>query len=232
MEFPCPSCGTTIKLGGATGKGRCRKCGEWATRPEGDPAPPAPQATRPSRRARAGGDDQPRAHHYQFVHGLLPSLAFSDMPTFLGVGSTDEGVRKLWGLVASQLPVAQRLEPSGLSTWEEVYGEKHVLWGVVLPTPQRITEAWYAAWMIWPMGTTSGWLKKKENVGFRYFTLERTIDLGAPDRPATVLGEWAPHEGGMRHLNYGPGPASSAAGVSPDRAAFVAAVREKCERGA
>lgn len=82
---------------------------------------------------------------------------------------------------------------------------------VQLPPPERITEAYFVALVVWHEGNQSK--SPEAKVTHRFITLERGEN--ASGAPTTILGEW--DEG--CHLNYGEG-------LTLDKDAFLKAVLE------
>ncbi|WP_342800872.1 hypothetical protein [Nocardia sp. No.11] len=150
---------------------------------------------------------EPRTHHYQFAHRVLPDLAqrlgarmVTDEPPF---GYTEQ-LKYLWDSVGERLAPADRL-PCDDITGRRLDGDGFRLLLVQLPTPAAPVEAHFVAVVL-----------PDDSDDIRIFTLERAA-FQPPDRSdATTLGSWADHS----HLNLGPGP-------HPDPTAFVAAIHAK-----
>lgn len=148
-----------------------------------------------------------RAHHYLFAHRFVPQTSFSGgagAGLLMAMAADPQGglLRKGWDAVGAQLPRAQRLAPDGLSGSVVEAREGLNLAVVQLPPARRQPEALFVAgaYALDPAG---------EGMSFRLLTLELGLDMGT-GQPQTVLGEWAPtREGGLRHLNWGPGPPDS-----------------------
>jgi hypothetical protein len=145
-------------------------------------------------------DDDPRPHHYEYAHRVLPSIVRRIGPGFVA----DEPGRDLtaalvglWSDVGQRLPEEQRLDPAGLAA-QHVQGTPPML-AITMPAAVHMVEAHYI-------------VIAADGDATRYFVLEESW---APDRPrATVIGEWTADG----HYNLGPGP-------DPDRDTFVHVVR-------
>lgn len=156
-----------------------------------------------------------RPHPYNFVHVLLPQLAWR-RPNAVRRELSDPALARdllqyVWEKAGEDLAPADRVPPRGLRlSWHEVAGRVTAL--VHLPSPQSTTEAHFAA------------LVYDEELGEepdeadddlpetrpRYFTLEATLGLSTDHGSPTVVGEWQ----GDYHHHLGRGPA----GGRPDTA--------------
>jgi hypothetical protein len=147
-------------------------------------------------------DDQPRTHHYQFAHRILPTLMLRptiDLVALAGAGRLDVALAGTWRDFGAGLPEADRLPPDGLSGRLARAGDTDVLL-ITLPPTLYITEAHFVA--VAPAAPASA---------RRFLTLERSWSLTG--EPVTVLGEWTDRA----HVNHGSGP-------QPSAGAFLAAV--------
>ncbi|MEU4323367.1 hypothetical protein AB0F85_30105 [Nocardia fluminea] len=149
----------------------------------------------------------PRTHHYQFAHRVLPGLArrvgrqiVTDEPQ---LGFTEQ-LTGLWNFVGETLDDADRLPSDGLSASRIDTAGLQVLL-VVLPPPLAPAEAYFVGLALYNDADT-----------VRIFTLERASTQVRGHGVGTMLGSWS--ERG--HINLGPGPA-------PDQEAFVAAIRSR-----
>jgi hypothetical protein len=127
------------------------------------------------------------------------------------------------------------MEPDGLSVTVTGTGPVYIAL-FTLPAPEHPIEAYFAAAMVVVpeqllddaeaeapdlpakdrleralkvvVGGTTPETRQGWNVPVRYFTLERGLTADGGDR--TVLCEWAMHDTGPRHLNFGDGPDAGA----------------------
>lgn len=146
---------------------------------------------------------EPRNHHYQFAHRVLPELAQRIGPQMVTeeppAGYTDV-LKFLWDNVGENLALEDRL-PSDSVTGRRIEADGFRLLLVQLPEPAAPTEAHFVAVVL-----------PEDADQVRYFTLERA----ALQPDATMLGSWSDHS----HFNLGPGP-------HPDPTAFVAAIQAR-----
>jgi CheY-like chemotaxis protein len=93
----------------------------------------------------------PRLHHYQFAYRALPGLAFADPYVPLGFGhDTPKGsLVKFWKQVGTHFPENERFGNSGLIASDSPFGPDYVIVLVTMPTPLRVSEAYYVA-IIYP----------------------------------------------------------------------------------
>ena len=162
-----------------------------------------------------------RPHPYNFVHVLLPHLAWRRPASVRRELSDPFLARELllyaWDKAAENLPARQRVAPQGLRlAWHEVAGRATAL--VHLPAPQGTTEAHFAALVYEEDDDPAA--TEEEETRPRYFTLEATLGLSGPAGTPTVVGEWA----GDTHRHLGRGPAAGQPGTAHDFLAALAAV--------
>ena len=145
-----------------------------------------------------------RLHPYNFVHVLLPQLAWR-RPVSVRQELSDpylasELLRYVWDKAAEALPASQKVAPQGLRlSWHEVAGRAIAL--VHLPAPQATTEAHFAA-LVYEEDDEPAETEAEETRP-RYFTLEATLGVSGPAGTPTVVGERA----GDVHRHLGRGPA-------------------------
>lgn len=146
---------------------------------------------------------EPRPHHYQFAHRLLPALAGRQPRLLFGrLGSpeTQSFLTDLWQSVSETLPEEDRLAPDGLACLSRRHGN-YAIDVIVMPPPVGITEAYFTALVFGPiteMGT--------ENLPVHYYTLEYGLSFD-PGEKQTVLCQWEINsEGAGSHYNMGAGP--------------------------
>jgi hypothetical protein len=164
-----------------------------------------------------------RPHPYNFVHVLLPQLAWR-RPDAVRRELSDPNLARdllhyVWDKAGEDLPPADKVPPRGLRlTWHEVAGRVTAL--VHLPAPQGTTEAYFSA-LVYEEDD----FDEEEHpddmpeIRPRYFTLEATLGLSTNDGSPTVVGEW----NGDQHRHLGRGPA----GGRPDTAtAFLQVLAE------
>ncbi|UGT54377.1 hypothetical protein [Nocardia asteroides] len=150
---------------------------------------------------------EPRTHHYQFAHQVLPTLAqrlgarmVTDEPP---LGYTEQ-LKGLWDSIGERLPAEDRLPSAGI-TGHRVDAEGLRLLLVELPTPAAPAEAHFVAVVL-----------PENSDDVRVFTLERATFQPADREDATMLGSWSDRS----HFNLGPGP-------HPEPTAFIAAIHAK-----
>lgn len=164
---------------------------------------------------------RPRGVHYHFAHVALPEAARSDPAGFFsaleGAGA-GEYLLDLWRNCRAQFPSSEdRAESGGLagSVRELACGLRCAL--VVMPPPERMTEAHLAAAVLVPGRRRLGLFKAPD--GVRYFTLEITYD--DERRELSNLCEWQfGPEGERSRLGLG-------TGCPVEAEAFLAAVSER-----
>jgi hypothetical protein len=149
--------------------------------------------------------DQPRCHHYTLTHYALRGVAFEQPLTFLGVLASPDASRFLADLMQSVSDHCRAREPSpdfaaGDLTVHKVRVGRYPCAVVEMPRPRATTEAFFVAAVL--LVDPGQGVPAPNEVGLRYFTLEKGLVLGGP--PRTVLCEWTA-EGS--HVNYGDGPA-------------------------
>lgn len=150
---------------------------------------------------------EPRTHHYQFAHQVLPNLAqrlgarmVTDEPPH---GYTEQ-LKYLWDSIGERLAAEDRL-PSDDITGRRIDADGFQLLLVELPAPAAAAEAHFVAVVL-----------PENSDDVRVFTLERATFQPADRNDATMLGSWA----NRSHFNLGPGP-------HPDPTAFIAAIHSK-----
>lgn len=96
-------------------------------------------------------EEKPRMHHYNFAYKALPGLAFADPHVPLGFGddTPKESLAKFWNYVGSKLPENERVSDAGLFAHDTPFGPDYVIVLVTMPTPLRVSEAYYIA-IIYP----------------------------------------------------------------------------------
>ena len=136
-------------------------------------------------------------------------MLFHDVEPFRGAalaGRAEVGLKKLWANVARDSGAGADAELPVTSTLHDCGGRTVVL--VTPPMAEHPTEAHFIAVVV----------DSKDPSYVRYVVREFGRDVGGG--PRMVLGEWARHEAGTSHVNYGDGP-------QPDANAFLEIV---CER--
>jgi hypothetical protein len=152
-----------------------------------------------------------RLHPYNFVHVLLPQLAWR-RPASVRRELSDpylarELLQYVWDKAAEGLHPADKIVSKGLRlTWHEVAGRVTALFH--LPPPQATMEAYFSALIYEEVDEPAA--TEAEELRPRYFTLEAALGLSGPTGMPTVVGEWA----GEMHRHLGRGPA----GGCPDTA--------------
>ena len=145
-----------------------------------------------------------RLHPYNFVHVLLPQLAWR-RPSSVRRELSDPYLAKellhyVWDKAAEHVAPADRVPPKGLRlSWHEVAGRVTALFH--LPAPQATMEAHFSA-LVYEEDDEPAETEAEETRP-RYFTLEATLGLSGPAGTPTVVGEWA----GDVHRHLGRGPA-------------------------
>lgn len=146
----------------------------------------------------AGAESSSR-HHYLFGHVALRGIFFENPRMFLQTLEMfgEKLLVRLWHETGRHLHDGQASAPPALATGlaysiRELRPKLNAVI-VVLPPPQRPTEAYFVA-MLMPLA--------KADLKPRYLTLERSVH---DDEPGTMLGEWI----GDRHYQLGPGPVSN-----------------------
>ncbi|WP_189033245.1 hypothetical protein [Nocardia rhizosphaerihabitans] len=150
---------------------------------------------------------EPRTHHYQFAHQVLPNLAqrlgarmVTDEPPH---GYTEQ-LKYLWDSIGERLAAEDRLPSDGIAG-RRIDADGFQLLLVELPAPAAAAEAHFVAVVL-----------PENSDDVRVFTLERATFQSADRNDATMLGSWA----NRSHFNLGPGP-------HPDPAAFITAIHSK-----
>jgi hypothetical protein len=156
-----------------------------------------------------------RPHPYNFVHVLLPQLAWR-RPDAVRRELSDPALARdllhyVWDKAAEDLPATDKVAPRGLRlSWHEVAGRVTAL--IQMPPPQATSEAHFAALVYEDEEVDEGTEARP-----RYFILEATLGLTTEDGTPTMVGEW----NGEVHRHLGRGPA----GGRPDTAsAFLLAL--------
>ena len=153
-----------------------------------------------------------RPHPHQFVHVLLPQLAWR-RPLSVRRELADPYLARelllyVWDKAADTLPASQKVQSQGLRlSWHEVASRAVAL--VQLPAPQATGEAYFAA-LVYEEEEEAA--SEEEEARPRFFTLEATLGLSGPAGAPTVVGEIAGEV--HRHLGRGPAggrPSSAAA---------------------
>ncbi|GAA4354636.1 hypothetical protein GCM10023185_16640 [Hymenobacter saemangeumensis] len=161
-----------------------------------------------------------RTHPYNFVHVLLPQLAWR-RPEAVRRELSDPGLARdllhyVWDKAGEGLPVSEKVPPRGLRlSWHEVAGRVTAL--VQLPPPQATSEAHFAA-LVYEQNEAPDDDDVPE-LRPRYFTLEATLGLSTGEGTPTVIGER--NAEAHRHLGRGP-----AGGRSDTASAFLHALAE------
>ena len=159
-----------------------------------------------------------RSHPYQFVHVLLPQLAWRRPASVRSELSDPYLARELlhyvWEKAAENLPARDKVAPRGLRvSWHEVAGRATALFH--LPPPQATMEAYFTALVYEEDDEPAA--TEAEETRPRYFTLEAALGLSGPAGASTVVGEWM----GDVHRHLGRGPAG---GQPETSAGFLAAL--------
>lgn len=153
-----------------------------------------------------------RPHPYNFVHVLVPQLAWR-RPVAVRHELTDpflarELLHYLWEKAADGLPNADQLPARGLRlTWHKVAGRATALFH--LPAPQATAEAYFAA-LVYEEEAEDEPVEGIEEARPRYFTLEATLGLAGPTGLPTMLSELV----GEQYRQYGRGPAGGLPGTA------------------
>ena len=152
-----------------------------------------------------------RSHPYNFVHLLLPQLAWRRPLSVRRELSDPHLARELlhyvWDKAAKNLPNVEKVAPKGLRlSWHEVAGRVTALFH--LPSPQSTMEAHFSA-LVYEEDDEPAETEAEETRP-RYFTLEATLGLSSPVGTPTVVGEWV----GEMHRHLGRGPVGGQPGTS------------------
>ncbi|MFC6224776.1 hypothetical protein ACFP2F_16120 [Hymenobacter artigasi] len=145
-----------------------------------------------------------RLHPYNFVHVLLPQLAWR-RPLSVRRELSDPYLAKellhyVWDKAAENVAPVDRVPPKGLRlSWHEVAGRVTALFH--LPAPQATMEAHFSA-LVYEEDDEPAETEAEETRP-RYFTLEATLGLSGPAGTPTTVSEWA----GDVHRQLGRGPA-------------------------
>ena len=152
--------------------------------------------------------DEPRAHHYEFAHRLLPRLTLRPDVELHWLATQDRLVPALlssWAGIAQRLPAPEQLAADGLDAeLVDVEGTQVLL--ITMPPAEHSVEAHFVA--VAPCEPAAA---------RRYLALAHSWTTDG--EPATVIGEWTP----AGHGNLGPGPA-------PTREAFLDTVQMLLDR--
>ena len=176
-----------------------------------------------------------RGQHAFFVHECLRDSALADPLFFLWAAHHDDAANRFTNIWRRCAEAGEPTEPDGLSVTVTGTGPVYVA-VFTLPVPEHVIEAHFAAAMVvvpaqllddaeqqapeMPakdrlekalkvvVGGTTPETRQGWNVPVRYFTLEKGQTIDGGDR--TVLCEWAMHDTGPRHVNFGDGPDATA----------------------
>jgi hypothetical protein len=150
-----------------------------------------------------------RRHHYIFAYKALCDLGLRDPQKFYGLVSSAglHFLQALWARVGQDVSPDERLSGTTLGCSKHALRSGAEAIVVAMPPPERITEAWFVAFVRAPSAAR-----------LRCMTLEKSIDFASNDMNATTLGEWIGHPD-TQHLNHGLGPA-------PTLADFVARLEQ------
>jgi hypothetical protein len=155
-------------------------------------------------------EDQPRRHHYEFAHRVLPSILLNpnvDLEHLAGdLEHLHGALRATWERLGSKHDESDRLPPDGLVVERRDVGDAEGIL-VTLPPALHVAEAIFI--LVAPLDAGSA---------RRFFTLESGWDVVHRQR-YTVLGEWSD----TGHSNLGEGP-------PVDGGAFIAAVASMLSR--
>ena len=91
-------------------------------------------------------DSMPRQHHYMFAYAVIPSFAFGDPRTAVGLGIKNAKLDVLGDVWRNTLKVCSakdREEPKG----DIVRLTNHVLLLITMPRPIKVTEAYFVGIM-------------------------------------------------------------------------------------
>lgn len=172
-------------------------------------------------RTPSGSSKGPRPFYYVLAHVALRELAMSDPGRFLEAVSGDGAslfLQQIWDRVRADVAPDKEI-PTELirCNVDNLAGGRHLA-VINMPTPGRITEAFFVAALVDQPAKHLGFLTRRPTC--RYFTLE----LGESDEgePETIFCEWLRDKGGVSHHNYGPIQ-------SGGRDGFVYAIRSMIE---
>jgi hypothetical protein len=155
----------------------------------------------------------PRRQHYVFAHQYLREKA-ERMPVetveMLSNPTATNYLSTLWVTLAfsSQAEEDEFIPADGIECFPIQISDTCSAVIVQLPPPERITEAYFVAIVVWHDGSHS---QSEAKVRHRYITLELSENLSGIRH--TILGEWKDGN----HQNHGEGP-------DPNKDAFIKAV--------
>ena len=166
----------------------------------------------------AVSSEQPRPHHYLFANGLLRRMAHRD-PAGLMRALAAPGSRiflsTLWNDLGAELAMEQRLVPVGLRGALQDLAPGRRLAVIVLPLPQRPTEAYFVGIVVEPLPRRLGLFGPRARV--EYFLLNLHRNLKGEESTRICSWEMDGKFERSEHSNLGDGP-------PPNEAAFLEAV--------
>ena len=155
--------------------------------------------------------NSPRPHHHRFAHVALPKMILSGPPRMLELLATPMStpfLMDIWETVGKEVPKGTRMAPDGLAVTTHNLDKHEKVILVTMPTPQRIGESWFVAFVSKPESRRMLFLKTAGSL--RCFTLDHTSEGG------TTLTERAKDGAQL----------SAAAGPAPQAQAFVGALAD------